>query len=205
MTLNLRSVIFLQACQPHTNRSGYFCDRLMLKEHPLFQLDKEALQIFLYYDHVEMCNSLGSKKTVHKARWVTHFCPNSSRLVYKWAYFTGLFYYNCLHHPPQTCGCICYWHAAGTELAHTGIQRRVKPWQCTKIWLWPWLFVSIIPAKCKNSSTCHQLLRVPQMRTKLWKKAFSFRGALRWNGLPASIRASRSNTFQAPSNLLYLN
>ena len=67
--LNLGSVIFLQVCQPHTNRCGYledFCDGLMLKEHPLFQLDKEALQIFLYYDDVEMCNPLGSKKTVHK-------------------------------------------------------------------------------------------------------------------------------------------
>lgn len=60
---------FLQVCQPHTNQSGYledFCDGLMLKEHPLFGQDKDAIQIFLYYDDVEMCNPLGSKKTVHK-------------------------------------------------------------------------------------------------------------------------------------------
>ena len=38
----------------------------MHMEHPLFREDQKALQIFLYYDDVEMCNPLGSKKTVHK-------------------------------------------------------------------------------------------------------------------------------------------
>ena len=43
-----------------------------------------------------------------------------------------------------------------------------------------------------RSASCRGI-RVPQVRTELGKKEFAFRGALRWNGLPASIRASRSN------------
>ena len=43
-----------------------FCDGYMYKEHPLFSVDNTALQIFLYYDDVELCNPLGSKAKVHK-------------------------------------------------------------------------------------------------------------------------------------------
>ena len=43
-----------------------------------------------------------------------------------------------------------------------------------------------------RSASCRGI-RVPQVRTELGKKAFAFRGALRWNGLPVSIRTSKSN------------
>ena len=34
--------------------------------HPLFSVEKKALQLFLYYDEVEVCNPLGSKRKIHK-------------------------------------------------------------------------------------------------------------------------------------------
>jgi O-succinylbenzoate synthase len=43
-----------------------FCDSEMYKKHPLFAQDPKALQIFLYYDEVELVNPLGSKVTKHK-------------------------------------------------------------------------------------------------------------------------------------------
>lgn len=39
---------------------------LYFQNHPLFSQQKQALQILLYYDHVEMANLLGSKKGIHK-------------------------------------------------------------------------------------------------------------------------------------------
>ena len=33
---------------------------------PLFSLHGDALQIFLYFDELETCNSLGSKAKIHK-------------------------------------------------------------------------------------------------------------------------------------------
>jgi hypothetical protein len=61
--------VFEEVCNSHQNKDGYLedlCDGTMTKKHPLFGQDLTALQICLYYDDVEMCNPLGSKKTVHK-------------------------------------------------------------------------------------------------------------------------------------------
>lgn len=41
---------------------GDFCDSQAYKDNPLFQVDKSALQIQLYYDDVEAVNPLGSNK-----------------------------------------------------------------------------------------------------------------------------------------------
>ena len=41
-------------------------------------------------------------------------------------------------------------------------------------------------------SASYRGFQVPKVRTEMGKKAFAFRGAQRWNGLPANIRASNS-------------
>ena len=38
-----------------------FCDGEYYQQHPLYSVDKTALQIFLYYDDFEVCNPLGSR------------------------------------------------------------------------------------------------------------------------------------------------
>lgn len=43
-----------------------FCDGDVFAKHPLFSVHRDALQILLYYDEVEICNPLGSKVKVHK-------------------------------------------------------------------------------------------------------------------------------------------
>lgn len=43
-----------------------FCDGEVYKSHPLFSLHPTALQIFFYFDDVEVCNPLGSKTKTHK-------------------------------------------------------------------------------------------------------------------------------------------
>ena len=43
-----------------------YCDAAMFLKHPLLTLDSNFLQIFLYYDDLEVCNPLGSKRIIHK-------------------------------------------------------------------------------------------------------------------------------------------
>lgn len=43
-----------------------FCDSQSFKSHPLFSVHADALQIFFYYDDLEVCNPLGSKAKIHK-------------------------------------------------------------------------------------------------------------------------------------------
>ena len=42
------------------------CDGDVYTNHPLFSSDPKAIQIFLYYDDVEVVNPLGSKTSKHK-------------------------------------------------------------------------------------------------------------------------------------------
>lgn len=42
-----------------------YCDGRSCKAHPLFSVDISALQIILYFDEVEVCNPLGTKKNIH--------------------------------------------------------------------------------------------------------------------------------------------
>ena len=56
-------------CNGHANTDGYledYCDGDKFKSHPLFSFDLRALQIFFYYDDVEIVNPLGSKRSKHK-------------------------------------------------------------------------------------------------------------------------------------------
>ena len=43
-----------------------FQDGRVLFSHTLFSLHPNILQLFLYYDDVELCNPLGSKRHKHK-------------------------------------------------------------------------------------------------------------------------------------------
>ena len=43
-----------------------YCDGKVFMKHPLFSVNSKALQIFLYFDEVELCNPLGSKAKIHK-------------------------------------------------------------------------------------------------------------------------------------------
>lgn len=45
---------------------GDYCDGKKFKEHPLFSIDSSALQLILYYDELELCNVLGSRRKKHK-------------------------------------------------------------------------------------------------------------------------------------------
>ena len=43
-----------------------FGDGELCQRHPLFSVDKLALQVLLYNDDVEICNPLGSRAKIHK-------------------------------------------------------------------------------------------------------------------------------------------
>ena len=43
-----------------------YCDSPKAKQHPLFGKLRNALQIILYYDEVELCNPLGAFRKKHK-------------------------------------------------------------------------------------------------------------------------------------------
>ena len=42
------------------------CDGKFFRDHPVFNADRHALQIVIYYDEVETANPLGSYRGVHK-------------------------------------------------------------------------------------------------------------------------------------------
>ena len=42
------------------------CDGKHFKDNPLYRAHNDAIQVILYYDDVEMCNPLGSKRKIHK-------------------------------------------------------------------------------------------------------------------------------------------
>ena len=80
----------------------------------------------------------------------------------------------------------------------------MKLWLYTKVSLVAALpmYLSYLSALFHLSASTHQHatrspsyrgIQCPQVRTEFGKKAFAFRGAQRWNGLPASIRASMSS------------
>ena len=43
-----------------------YCDGKRFKEHLLFSTKPTALQLILYYDDVELCNPLGSRRKKYK-------------------------------------------------------------------------------------------------------------------------------------------
>ena len=51
-----------------------YCDSMQYKEHPLFSSQFLNLQVMLYYDEVELCNPLGSKRKKHKIGELEYNC-----------------------------------------------------------------------------------------------------------------------------------
>ena len=49
-----------------------FCDGSYYKAHTLFNGREPTLQIFLYFDELEVCNPLGSKRIKHKIGKLSH-------------------------------------------------------------------------------------------------------------------------------------
>ena len=43
-----------------------YSDGIQFLEHKLFSVDVSALQVLLYYDELEVCNPLGSRRKIHK-------------------------------------------------------------------------------------------------------------------------------------------
>ena len=59
----------MQVESGHRSQSGFledFCDGKAFATHPLFSVHVNALQVFFYYDELEVCNPLGSKTKIHK-------------------------------------------------------------------------------------------------------------------------------------------
>lgn len=63
------NAIFTEIKNGHKSKTALlqdYCDGKVFVAHPLFSLHSDALQIFLYFDELEVCNPLGSKAKIHK-------------------------------------------------------------------------------------------------------------------------------------------
>lgn len=55
--------------KPHSRDDGImmdFCDAYYFKNHKIFNSYRNALQLILYYDDIEVANPLGAKAGIHK-------------------------------------------------------------------------------------------------------------------------------------------
>ncbi len=69
--------MYTQVHNCHSDREGFmrdYCDSENFKSHPLFSVKRGAIQIFLYYDDVEVVNPLGSKRGIHKLGKLRTLC-----------------------------------------------------------------------------------------------------------------------------------
>ena len=48
------------------NFLGDYCDGSLYKMHDLYSKDRQALQLVMYYDELEICNPLGAQSGIHK-------------------------------------------------------------------------------------------------------------------------------------------
>ena len=55
-----------------------FCDGELYKQHLLFSAVKDALQIVIYYDEVEVTNPLGSYRGIHKLGMLSSYQYHST-------------------------------------------------------------------------------------------------------------------------------
>ena len=53
-------------CQTRDGILSDYCDAKHCHQHQLFSTDPVALQLILYYDELELCNPLGSRRKKHK-------------------------------------------------------------------------------------------------------------------------------------------
>ena len=78
-----------------------FCDGKVYLGHPLFSAHSSALQIFFYYDDLEICNPLGSKAKVHKLSEYRYTVVNSDHYVYS---VDGVLYIECTYSETRSYG-----------------------------------------------------------------------------------------------------
>ena len=69
---------------------GDYCDGEMYHNHPLFSVNSSALQLMIYYDELELCNPLGSRRKKHKIG--NDFLPFHINYLVVTSY-AGAFYY----------------------------------------------------------------------------------------------------------------
>ena len=72
-----------------------YCDGETFSTHPLFSVKSNALQFFLYFDELEVCNPLGSKTKTHKLGQFLIIMNFNS------IYATGNFYFTLGNIPPK--------------------------------------------------------------------------------------------------------
>jgi hypothetical protein len=64
--ISVRNEINRSHCTIDPEVLSDYCDGDVFKSHPIFSKHTKSFQILLYYDDVEICNPLGSKKSIHK-------------------------------------------------------------------------------------------------------------------------------------------
>ena len=63
-----------------------FCDGEVFATHPLFSVKAGALQIFFYFDELELANPLGSKVKIHKLGTIKMYTYRSLEKIGGWKY-----------------------------------------------------------------------------------------------------------------------
>jgi hypothetical protein len=76
----------MQVKKTHVAKKGViadFCDGQMYKKSILFKQHPTALKINFYFDDVEICNPLGSKRKIHKlSKFINNsLLPHTSRYM----------------------------------------------------------------------------------------------------------------------------
>ncbi len=66
ISYKILQVIFTRDKSCNKDVLSDYCDGEAFQAHPLFSVRHGALEITLYYDDVEICNPLGSKRKIHK-------------------------------------------------------------------------------------------------------------------------------------------
>lgn len=74
---------------------GDYCDGLQFNAHSLYASEPTALQLILYYDELELCNPLGSRRKKHKVGvlWPCSILYSTSHSLVLTGYLLGAFYY----------------------------------------------------------------------------------------------------------------
>lgn len=73
-----------------------YCDGENFKSHPLFSVQRRVFQLFLYYDDLEICNPLGSKRGVQKIGMATLQFNGILHVMYEgnnFSLYVGIFFY----------------------------------------------------------------------------------------------------------------
>ena len=82
-----------------------FCDGEYYRNHNLFSTHRNALQIMMYYDDVEVCNPLGSHTKIHKlGKYIVLYITNTIYMCLE------VYMYTQTHAHIHTCTCTMCIH-----------------------------------------------------------------------------------------------